>query len=62
MGIQITELGVSVPGKVVRKYSDEADETTLTLTNEQARDLRHSLDTAVAFFDAQTPPTAVPNE
>ncbi len=54
MGIHITELGVSVAGQVTRKYSKADDETTLTVTAEQARELRDSLDTAVRFFDQQS--------
>lgn len=50
MTVKITELGVTVPGKVTRKYDQGADRTTLTLNERQVRDFHESLTQALDFF------------
>lgn len=51
MGLKITALGVSVPGKVTRKF--DGSETTLTLTEEQTRKLHEATELALRLFDGQ---------
>jgi len=51
MTVKITEIGITIPGKVVRKYDEGANETTLTVNAVQARELDASLDLARQFLD-----------
>jgi hypothetical protein len=49
----IYEFGITVTGNLVRKFDQGANETVLTVTIEQARELRESLDLVLDFVDAQ---------
>jgi hypothetical protein len=51
MGLKITELGVSVPGRIMRKF--DGDDTTLTLSEEQTRKLHEATELALRLFDGQ---------
>jgi hypothetical protein len=52
MGVKITELGIEVPGRVVRKYDEGANTTLLTLDKAQVEALWGSLDTARQLMGA----------
>lgn len=53
MGLKITELGVTVPGKITRKYDEAANQTTLVLTEAQVEALGDSVALAQAMFSQQ---------
>lgn len=53
MGIKIETLGVVVTGAVTRKF--DGQNTTLTLTGEQAKALYDSLGPVLAFLDGPAP-------
>jgi hypothetical protein len=52
MAVTIKQLGVEVPGKVVRLY--DGGSTTLMLDEEQTRTLYDQLGPVVEFFNGQT--------
>lgn len=51
MGLKITELGVTVPGKVTRKF--DGTETTLVLSEEQLVKLHEATGLALSLFKGQ---------
>jgi hypothetical protein len=55
MGATIEQLGVSVPGQIVRRHDKDADRTTISLNAAQARELYDALGPVLAFFDNGQP-------
>jgi hypothetical protein len=53
MSASIESLGVSVNGKVTRRYDDKQDRTTLVVSEEQAREMAAALAPVLKFFDEQ---------
>jgi hypothetical protein len=53
MGLKITELGVTVPGQVTRKFDKGANTPTLVVNEDQLRNLAGSADLALKIFDTQ---------
>lgn len=51
MTASIEVLGISVGGKVVRRYDDANDRTTVAVTQAQARELYDALGPVIKFFD-----------
>jgi hypothetical protein len=51
MGIALDTVNVTVPGNVVRKSHDGV--TTLTLTEDQVREINRSTGKLLEFFDGQ---------
>jgi hypothetical protein len=53
MSASIESLGVSVSGKVTRRYDDRKDRTTLVVSEEQAREMAAALAPVLKFFDEE---------
>jgi hypothetical protein len=53
MSASIESLGVSVTGKVTRRYDDRKDRTTVVVSEQQAREMYDALGPVLAFFEQQ---------
>lgn len=53
MAANIESLGVSVRGKVTRRYDDATDRTTLVIDQEQAEEMHSALGPVLEFFTQQ---------
>lgn len=53
MTVHIESVGVEVPGRVVRSYSEDTKTTTLLLSGAQVRALNENTGLVVQFFDMQ---------
>jgi hypothetical protein len=53
MAASIEALGVSVSGKVTRRYDDSEERTTLVVTEDQAKEMYDALGPVLAFFEKQ---------
>jgi hypothetical protein len=52
-GVKIEQLGVSFDGEIVRRHNKETDRTTISLTEDQAREVYAALGPVLEFFDSQ---------
>jgi hypothetical protein len=55
MAASIEAIGVSVTGKVTRRYDDAKDLTTIVMGEEQAQEMYDALGPVLEFFSQQNP-------
>jgi hypothetical protein len=54
MAVQIKQVGVEIPGRVMRpSYDEQTTTTTLVLDEKQVSALHEQLDTVMSFFSTQ---------
>lgn len=52
-GVTIEQLGISFDGEIVRRHDKQTDRTTISVTEEQARQMYGALGPVLEFFDSQ---------